>query len=95
MSELHYPDLTIKGFRVLRDLTIGPLGRVNLITGKNNTGKSSVLEALRLHAQNAAPATITSILKFREELDSTPEASELPYDIEKPVSGHSVVPRVP
>ena len=48
MSDLHFPNLTIKGFRGIRELTIPQLGRVNLITGKNNTGKSSVLEALRI-----------------------------------------------
>ena len=39
MNDLHFPNLDIKGFRGIRELTI--LGRVNLITGKNNTGKSS------------------------------------------------------
>ena len=67
MSELHYPDLSIAGFRGLKDLALSPLGRVNLITGKNNTGKSSILEALRLHTQNAAPHVVSSILAFREE----------------------------
>ncbi len=40
--------LYIKNFRNLEELTIESLGRVNLITGKNNTGKSSVLEAVAL-----------------------------------------------
>ena len=67
MSELHIPNLTIKGFRGIKELSIESLGRVNLITGKNNTGKSSILEALRLYAHNAAPAIIYNILEFREE----------------------------
>ena len=49
---MHYPDLTIRGFRGIKELTLPTLGRVNLLAGKNNTGKSSVLEALQLHAQN-------------------------------------------
>lgn len=40
--------LTIKNFRGLRELTIEPLARVNLIAGKNNVGKTGVLEALYL-----------------------------------------------
>jgi hypothetical protein len=41
---------------------------VNLITGKNNTGKSSFLEALRILAAGAAaPSVIASILRYREE----------------------------
>ncbi|NJL27135.1 MAG: AAA family ATPase [Thermoanaerobaculia bacterium] len=58
--------LKIEGFRALRKLTIEGLGRVNLITGRNNTGKSSVLEALRLLATEASALVIYSILQHRE-----------------------------
>ena len=64
---LHLPDLSIKGFRGIADLSIPALGRVNLITGRNNVGKSSILEALRIFAQNAAPQIIMEILRNREE----------------------------
>ena len=67
MSDLHYPDLHIQGFRGIEDLSIPQLGRVTLITGKNNTGKSSILEALRLHTHNASPHIVYDILAFREE----------------------------
>jgi AAA15 family ATPase/GTPase len=40
--------LEIRNYRNLKHLKIDKLGRVNLIVGKNNTGKSSVLEALIL-----------------------------------------------
>lgn len=59
--------LTIEGFRALRKLTIEGLGRVNLITGRNNTGKSSVLETLRLLASHASLSVISGILRYREE----------------------------
>lgn len=68
-SKLHFPDLLIQGYRGIAEMSIPRLGRVTLITGKNNTGKSSVLEALRLHAQNAAPHAIRSVLSFREEFN--------------------------
>ena len=68
-TKLHFPDLSIQGYRGFNNLSIPQLGRITLITGKNNTGKSSVLEALRLHAQNAAPYAIRSILAFREEFN--------------------------
>ena len=45
--------LKIKNFRMLEDFQVSKLGRVNLIVGKNNSGKSSVLEALRIYAGNA------------------------------------------
>jgi len=59
--------LTIEGYRSFRHLQINGLGRVNLITGKNNTGKSSVLEALRILASDGSPAVLHSILRYREE----------------------------
>lgn len=40
--------LKIENYRNLKCLEIEKLGRVNLILGKNNTGKSSVLEAVAL-----------------------------------------------
>ncbi|MFN0108285.1 MAG: AAA family ATPase [Blastocatellia bacterium] len=40
--------LTIKNFRGFRELKIESLARVNLIAGKNNVGKTGVLEALYL-----------------------------------------------
>ncbi len=64
---MHFPDLTIQGYRGFKHLEIPKLGRVTLITGKNNTGKSSILEALRLYTHNAAPNVIYDILSSREE----------------------------
>lgn len=59
--------LSIERFRAIRQLKIEGLGRVNLITGRNNTGKSSVLEALRILAADASPYLIYKILRYREE----------------------------
>lgn len=59
--------LGIEGFRALRQLKIEGLGRVNLLTGRNNTGKSSVLEALRILVAEASPAVMLDILRYREE----------------------------
>jgi len=70
--------LTIEGFRAIRRVEIDSLGRVNLITGRNNTGKSSVLEALRLLASGASPGVLYSILRFREEDDGDMETSARP-----------------
>ena len=64
---LHYPDLTIRGFRAIKDLHVPRLGRVTLITGKNNTGKTSILEALYLHVYGANPRAVFKILSAREE----------------------------
>ncbi len=60
-------NIKFEGFRAFRELRIDGLGRVNLITGMNNTGKSSVLEGLRILAHDAAPEVIYDILRYREE----------------------------
>lgn len=46
--------LSIKNFRLFKELTIERLGRVNLIVGKNNSGKTGLLEALLIYASNAS-----------------------------------------
>jgi AAA15 family ATPase/GTPase len=60
--------LEIRNYRNLRHLTIEKLGRVNLLVGKNNTGKTSVLEAVAIYAtQLDELITIKSLLQRRGE----------------------------
>ena len=77
---LKIESITLERFRAFRELTIRGLGRVNLITGKNNTGKSSVLEGLRLLANNATPDVIYDILRYREENVEETEEDGYPTD---------------
>lgn len=44
-----YHSFSIKNFRCFDDLTLEGLGRINLIGGRNNIGKTAVLEALWIH----------------------------------------------
>jgi hypothetical protein len=74
--------LTIERFRSLRQLKLEALGRVNLITGRNNTGKSSILEALRILASDASPPVLSSILRYREEDIGEGEETGRPVDAE-------------
>lgn len=62
--------LGIKNFRQLRDLSIAELGHVNLIVGGNNSGKSTLLDALRLFAGRAVPSLIEELLVSHGELQS-------------------------
>jgi predicted ATPase len=59
--------LEIHQFRAFRHLQIERLGRVNLIVGKNNVGKSCLLEALWLYARRGTPTAIWDILEARDE----------------------------
>ena len=67
-------NITIKRFRTFRKLHVHGLGRVNLIVGKNNTGKSSFLEAVRILATGAALDELQEILRDREEYATGPKA---------------------
>lgn len=59
--------LQIQNFRALKDVKIKKLGRVNLIVGENNSGKSSVLEALRIYASGGNPYVLDEIAKSHNE----------------------------
>jgi len=67
MGNLILNSLEIRGFRGFRHLQIERLGRVNLIVGKNNVGKSSLLEALQLYAFGGYPSVIWEHLRSRDE----------------------------
>lgn len=59
----------IKNFRLFKELKIKTLGRVNLITGKNNSGKSCFLEALRVYAANdSLKDLLHSLIEERDQL---------------------------
>lgn len=47
-DDLHLPDLSISGFRGIEQLSIGRLGRVTLLAGRNGVGKTTVLDAVRV-----------------------------------------------
>jgi len=64
-------NLRIKNFRMLEDFEVVKLGRVNLIVGKNNCGKSTVLEALRVYAGRAYPGLLQTILLEHDEFLNT------------------------
>lgn len=69
MSNLVLNSLEIRNFRAFRDLKIERLGRVNLIVGKNNVGKTSLLEAIQLFANRTSnPTLIWDIMSTRHEV---------------------------
>lgn len=59
--------LEVRGFRAFRRLRIDRLGRVNLIVGKNNVGKTSLLEALWLYIYQGSSEIMWQILEAHDE----------------------------
>ena len=60
---MYLSQLSIKNFRSIKDLTIDFEKDLNVFVGKNNTGKSSIIDAIRLalstYVNNPNPIRIT------------------------------------
>lgn len=68
--------LHIRNFRCFEDLQVPSLGRINLIVGKNNTGKSTLLEAVYVFAKNGGQEALKEILDNRHEFFSESPSSQ-------------------
>ena len=55
------PSLSIKGFRGFHHLSIPKLGRVTLLTGKNGSGKTTVLDAVRIYVTGDNPLILLKL----------------------------------
>lgn len=78
--------LAIRNFRSLDEFSVPRLGRVNLIVGKNNAGKSTVLEAIRIYAGNANRLLLDEISESHDEVlrsrdvDANADGPARPYE---------------
>ena len=74
MSELPLTSLNIAQFRGIQDLKLDAFGRVNLLVGLNNAGKTSVLDAISLFCRPLDIANWRETARRREVKSSrTPE----------------------
>lgn len=69
-NRLHLSSLSIRGFRGINEVRIPRLGRVTLLAGRNSSGKTTVLEAVRAFAARGREAVLSSLLHEREELST-------------------------
>ena len=58
---------TAQNFRQFTKLEIPQLNQVNLFVGRNNAGKSALLEAIEVYVSNASFQTLINIVSAREE----------------------------
>ena len=65
--------LHIQNYRLFKDLKIEKLGQVNLISGKNNCGKTALLEAIRLLESKFDNTVINNILFERGDYEVNQE----------------------
>jgi len=64
-----YRSFRIKNFRCFKDFNMAQLGRLNLIGGRNNTGKTTILEALFLLIGSHNPEIPVGIADWRHLLN--------------------------
>jgi predicted ATPase len=83
----------INGYRAFAEFEMANLGRVNLVVGRNNTGKTSILEGLYILASGNNPSALWHVLARRGE-QVLPEATNRAMQAEADVShlfyGHEI-----
>ena len=86
--------LTLRNYRSFEEYQIRELARVNLLVGRNNCGKTSVLEAVELLASGGHPQVMLKSSFRREEshLHRSATGSETRYAVRYHFRGHRVVP---
>lgn len=57
--------LRVKNLRLFRDLKIDRLERINLLAGRNDSGKTSLLEAILLMAAGGEPGLLFLAVHLR------------------------------
>lgn len=57
--------LQIKAFRGVKDLSLDNLSAVNVLVGANNSGKTSVLEAIRFLSNSTDTGRIVNLARQR------------------------------
>jgi AAA15 family ATPase/GTPase len=58
----------IERFRAFKELTVNDLGRINLFVGRNNSGKTTILEAVEILVSGNDPAASANCAKRRGEM---------------------------
>jgi hypothetical protein len=83
----------IEGYRGFRRLDMVDLGQINLIVGKNNNGKTSILEALHLLTSRGDVSALWQLLSRRGERFSgvqDPQRPQLELEVAHLFTGHDL-----
>lgn len=70
--------ISVEGYRGIRSLAIHDLCRVNVLVGENGTGKTSLLEVLRILVSPVQSRAMWSALARRDEWVPAPEERRFP-----------------
>ena len=84
--------LKIEGFRGFQSFEMANLGRINLLVGKNNSGKTSILEAIQfLYVQNNLDIFLETI-SYRGEFSWSESNRTKVFEICHLFPGHEIIP---
>ena len=90
-----YSSIHVRGYRGLDSFRMRGLGRVNLLVGTNNCGKTSILECIELLRSTGNPNVLSSILQRRGEWgDAKDRDSEPLLDVNRLFSGYDLLREV-
>lgn len=83
-------EFNIENYKLFYDLQVKELNRVNLITGKNNVGKTSLIESIFLALGPTNPALWAKISSWRGLDRVSPKQSTVPYFFPKLNTSHPI-----
>lgn len=63
---VYLEQFNVKEFRGIKELEISGLGNINLIVGDNNSGKTSVLEAIMLLRNTSEFSNVLNVIRLRD-----------------------------
>ena len=90
-----YSSIHIRGYRGLDSFRMRGLGRVNLLVGTNNCGKTSILECIELLRSTSHPNVLSSILQRRGEWGDAKDGDSEPLlDVKRLFSGYDLQGRI-
>lgn len=94
MDKPLFDSLEIRQFRAFDYIKIEQLGHINLFLGKNNVGKSTLLESLCLHANLGSPQVIQWILNGRDEPGEMRHGNTVDPTVWSLFHGHPTLERI-
>jgi len=65
----HFESLSIQQYKIFKDFTIDKLNRINIFAGFNNTGKTTLLEAIYILTKQNNIGAFFELIKLRHKLD--------------------------
>jgi len=66
----HFSELTIESYKVFQGFKLDKLNRINIFAGFNNTGKTTLLEAVYLLTKQNNMSAFFEMIKLKNKLDS-------------------------